>query len=972
MADNSFKDTLNLPCTDFPIRPNSAQDDPVMVARWQREKLYQQSYAQNEGAEKFVLHDGPPYANGHIHIGHAYNKSLKDIITKSQRMLGKHVPVKPGWDCHGLPIELKVTQTHPELHGPQLKKQCRAYAQHWIDTQKEEFRRLGVLMNWEDAYHTMDPEYQAAIVRAFGIFVAAGYIEHKNKTVPWCFSCKTVLAAAEIEYQDRKDPSVYVLFGLQPEAAAQIIRSSESTKKISLVVWTTTPWTLPLNRAVMLKPNARYAILDAGDQYLIVGEALVEKFNAQLNQNYPVVNTMSADFFAGKSVYLPLTTSMLVPVILDESVSLDDGTAAVHCAPGAGPIDYEIGVRNGLAIFSPVGPDGLYTAEVEPEALRGMPITDGQWWVLKQLKELGTLLYKGSITHSYPHCWRCRNGLIFRATKQWFINLEHDKLRDRALSATEIIATVPEKSINRLRSTLENRLEWCLSRQRVWGVGIPALICLNCESAYTSQELANTVADNTAVHGNEWWDLVSVDELFATKPKCKTCHGSSWRKEKDIVDVWFESGVSHYAVLAPDPVLGVPANMYLEGSDQHRAWFQSSLLTSIGIYDKAPMREIVTHGFTVDEKGRKMSKSLGNVVTPEEIMQKIGTDGLRMWAASLNFEGDAVISDTVLSTVQEVFRKVRNTLRFLLSNLYDFDIRVDAVSLEKLSVIDQYALQKLYVLNATIINAYKRYDLTAVFYALGEYCASDLSALYLDVSKDRLYVEAATDHARRSAQTAYWSILDTLTRLIAPIMSFTAEQISDLYQHEKQRSIHLQRFADLSEVYTQLMQPYTQQIDKKSIVKNDIVQPDLLSVENIATMRTALDSHWEGIFELRSRILKAIEEKRAVGEIKHPLEARIKLVVPEISEVHRTFDALEQMLTGHDQSLTQFLKELVIVSQLTVEFVGAPIKELVIEVTHALGTKCPRCWQWDEEPQEHMLCRRCAPIACPSTRSSKL
>ena len=932
MADNSFKDTLNLPRTDFPIRSNAQQDDPVMIARWQREQLYQKSYTSNEGAEKFVLHDGPPYANGHIHIGHAYNKSLKDIVTKSQRMLGKQVPVKPGWDCHGLPIELKVTQAHPELHGSALKKACRAYAQQWIDAQKEEFRRLGVLMNWEDAYHTMDPEYQAAIVRAFGIFVAKGYIEHKNKTVPWCFSCKTVLAAAEIEYQDRKDPSVYVLFKLSQADAQELVPDADK-RHVSFVVWTTTPWTLPLNRAILLKPGARYAVIDAGTQYLIVGEPLVNALKTLVDPNYVVVNTVPAEFFINKVAHHPLIDEQYVPVILDESVSLDDGTACVHCAPGAGPIDYEIGVRNNLEIFSPVGPDGVYTPDVQPEPLRGMPITDGQWWVLKNLKERGVLLHKGSITHSYPHCWRCRNGLIFRATKQWFINLEHKQLRDRALVATGTIATVPEKSINRLRATLENRLEWCLSRQRTWGVGIPALLCLECDAAYTSQELANKVADATAQHGNEWWDDVAVEHLIDGTLTCQRCGGTRWRKEKDIVDVWFESGVSHYAVLAQDPMLGVPAAMYLEGSDQHRAWFQSSLLTSVAIDDQAPMRTIVTHGFTVDDKGRKMSKSLGNVVTPEEIMQKIGTDGLRMWAASLNLEGDAVISDTVLNTVQEVFRKIRNTLRFLLSNLYDFDIRVDAVPLEKLTLIDQYALQKLYILNATVIDAYKRYDLTQVFYALGEYCAADLSALYLDVSKDRLYVEAASGHARRSAQTVYWSILDTLTRLIAPIMSFTAEQVSDLYQHEKQISIHLQQFASLLSI-------------KQKLIKEET------------------DSAWDGLFTLRSKILKAIEEKRAIGEIKHPLEARIQMTVQEGSESYHLLGALEKMLQLTHQTVTQFLKELVIVSQFEVEIIPATqaIQELTIEVTHARGTKCPRCWQWDETPHEHMLCSRCAPI----------
>ncbi|HSW74147.1 MAG TPA: class I tRNA ligase family protein, partial [Candidatus Limnocylindria bacterium] len=503
----SFKDTLNLPQTEFPIHANPKVDDPAMIKRWEEEKLFHASYVQNEGKEKFVLHDGPPYANGNLHLGHAYNKILKDTVTKSQRMQGKHVPVTPGWDCHGLPIEFRVTKEQPGLPPKELTQACRAYAQKWIEVQKEEFKQLGVLMNWDKPYTTMSPRYEADTLRAFGRFVADGYIERKNKTIAWCpsLSCQTALAAAEIEYADRKDPSVYVLFALQKNVVERLVPALKD-HEVNLLVWTTTPWTLPLNRAVLLKPGTVYAVLKVRDQYVVVAQALATKIAAMLGVEPEVVATFNSQDIGSGKAHHPFVEDLLVPLLLDDSVALEDGTASVHCAPGCGPEDYEVGIKNNLEIFSPISPDGKYTKGIEPQELVGMPVADGQIWVIKELAKRGRMLHKASITHSYPHCWRCRQGLIFRATKQWFCDLSKSGLRQRTIQAiSDSIAFVPAASTNRLQATIEGRLEWCLSRQRVWGTPIPAFMCNKCDYTYVTQGLIDNVAQFVEKEGIEYW-----------------------------------------------------------------------------------------------------------------------------------------------------------------------------------------------------------------------------------------------------------------------------------------------------------------------------------------------------------------------------------------------------------------------------------------------------------------------------------
>lgn len=982
MADNqtpevkvSFKDTLNLPRTDFPIRANAKLDDPEMLKRWAHEDLYAKSFVHNSGQTKYILHDGPPYANGHIHIGHAYNKILKDIVTKVQRMFGHHVPVTPGWDCHGLPIEKKVTEQNPGLSPQELKKACREYAAGWIDIQREEFKALGVLMDWNHPYTTMSFDYEAKILQAFGEFVSQGLIERKNKTVPWCPTDQTVLASAEIEYEDRKDPSIYVLFPLVQTTTDAILPQCKG-KEVNLLIWTTTPWTLPLNRAVLLKPSTEYSVLDTAHGYVVVGKGLADKVCALAGiekKEIAHINTDNLVAIAARAQH-PFVPGLTVPIILDQSVLVDDGTACVHSAPGCGPEDYEVGVRNGLEIYSPISPDGKYTERIMPQELVGMKITDGQIWVIKKLTELHRLFFKTTIKHSYPHCWRCHGGLIFRATKQWFCDLSRGGLKQKAIAAVDGITMLPEKSNNRLKATLDGRLEWCLSRQRIWGVPIPSLICAACDYTYITPELVDQVAKRVKEQGIEYWDDATVEQLLPRGFACPECKGTVFTKEQDILDVWFDSGVSHYAVLKDNPALAYPADMYLEGKDQHRGWFQSSLLTSMVLEKTPAMKMIMTHGFTVDEKGRKMSKSLGNVVSPQQMMDKMGTDGLRLWASSIDASGEAVVSDVLVQNVQEVFRKVRNTCRFLLSNLYDYDHALNAIPLHRMRVIDQYAMQQLYKVNNEMLKKYAEHDFTAVFHMLSDYCSSDLSAFYLDIIKDRLYVEKADGLERKSAQTACWYILDTLTRLMAPILSFTAEQLSDHYQKNKSASIHLQSFATLHDVWEQLAAQAGSPVASADLLQAERVHSESLEQTQVMNFIVEREAQWLVLKNIRSAILKAIEQLREQGVIKHSLEASVQLYFDDSMPGHDNVRDLFEQLQESGQTIESFFKEYIIVSQFTIKhntagggdvFGGleqSEYKGLFIRVNKAEGDKCPRCWNWEVSDHEHKLCKRCQKI----------
>jgi isoleucyl-tRNA synthetase len=959
----SYKDTLNLPRTEFPIRAQSNIFDPQILQRWQDEKLHVAAYTHNKGKERFVLYDGPPYANGSIHLGHAYNKILKDIVTKSERMAGKHVPVVPLWDCHGLPIEFKVSsevEASVKENSVALKKACRAYATKWVGVQKEEFRKLGILMEWDSSRTTMDPVYEAQTLRAFGIMVGKGYIARKQKTVPWCMHCQTVLANAEIEYEERKDPSVYVQFPFDA-AIAQKLFPEIGDQKISLLIWTTTPWTLPLNRAVVLKPGAKYHLVEMNDTFVILGKELVAKVAATMQAQAKIIAEFDAEQLIGKKVNHPFIADFQVPVIGDAFVSLEDGTACVHSAPGCGPDDYEIGIKNGLEIYSPLTIDGRYTQDIEPKDLAGMLVTDGQWAVLKKLEEAQNLFFKQSIRHSYPHCWRCHNGLIFRATQQWFCDLSQHNLRDRALQAIAAMQMIPETGKNRLAATVSGRLEWCLSRQRAWGVPIPAISCDDCCQVFLTTEIVEKVACGVEQHGIEYWDDVAITSLIPGGV-CQSCGSSKLRKEADILDVWFDSGVSHFAMLSQGVDVTYPADMYLEGKDQHRGWFQSSLLTSLALDEQPAMKEILTHGFTVDEKGRKMSKSIGNVVSPDDLISKIGLDGLRLWVASNDYDSDPVVSDNLVNNVAEVHRKIRNTCRFLLSNLYDFDIRKDAIAVESMLLIDQYALCQLDQVNQAIVQAYKDRKTTAVFHDLADYCVKELSAFYLDIIKDRLYVEKADGFERRSAQTVCYYIVDTLTKLMAPILSVTAELISDCYQSDKKASIHLQDFENLAwiadRLFLQSKEVYPTVVDTRLVGehKNSVYACSLQE----------FNQAWDAMREIRSLILKSLEDLRAQGVIKHSLDAGVKLyIAPEYKEF-ASIQRLFGMITMQKQNVSLFLQEYCIVSQVTLCNNASTLPQVVpgvfVQALKADGSKCARCWQWefpDYFDGAMQLCRRC-------------
>ena len=773
-----------------------------------------------------------------------------------------------------------------------------------------------------------------------------------------------MLASAEIEYQDRKDPSIYVLFGLEPFAAKNLFPALND-KPIKLIIWTTTPWTLPLNRAVMVRQGASYVVLDTKDQYIVVGKQLANIVTSKLDIEAHVVGEIVSDalVFSKARATHPFIDGLTVPIIHDMSVSLDEGTAFVHCAPGCGPADYDAGVRNNLEVFSPVGPDGKYTTGIVPSELEGMSVADAQGWVITKLVERNALAYKGSITHSYPHCWRCHKGLIFRATKQWFCNLEKNNLREHVLKAIDTIKMLPKGSRNRMYATVEGRLEWCLSRQRVWGVPIPALLCADCDFAYCTPELIEKVAAHVSKQGIECWDTLKPHDLVEKDFACPQCKAVNWKKEQDTLDVWFDSGISHYAVLKNNKELAFPADIYIEAQDQYRGWFQSSLLTSMVIEQVPCMKTILTHGFTVDEKGRKMSKSIGNVIAPAQMIEKLGVDGLRLWVASVDCSGDIVVSDTSMNNAQEVFRKIRNTARFLLSNLYDFDNTRDAVALEDMRALDVYALQQLYEVNRAVVRSYADHDYAAIFHALANYCAVDLSAFYLDIVKDRLYVEKADGLERRSAQTVCWYILDTITRLMAPILSITAEQLSDYYQKDKKESIHLQTFTNVPNPWLILGFEKAEQLQEQT----NALMPPFHLLENVTKTGYMIkqEESWGVAQMARAALLKAIEIKRETGLIKHSLEARVTLYIDPEHETLRLFDDLLKNLKG--QTAEDFLREFLIVSQVEIvadkkDLEATTLSGLYARAETARGTKCPRCWQWEETKNAHGLCNRCAEI----------
>ena len=945
-----YKDTLNLPKTSFPMRANLPQNEPAQVEKWDREGTYFKVLEANRGKTKYLLHDGPPYANGNIHIGHALNKILKDVIVKSKSMRGLYSPYVPGWDCHGLPIELQVEknigrQKKLALGKAEIRRLCKEYAEKYISIQREEFRRLGVLGDWQNPYLTINPKYEAVEVRELGKCIAAGSLYRQKKPVYWCASCVTALAEAEVEYEDHTSASIYVKFAVKDG------KGKLAADNLYFVIWTTTPWTLPANQAIALNPSFKYRIVrtPAGD--LILNQELIEKVMAAAGfgaKDYKILDGAWAGTELEGIVCRHPWIARDVKVILGDFVTQDQGTGAVHIAPGHGMEDYVAGQRYNLEVLAPVDNEGRFTAEAGD--LAGESVFKADASIFKRLNDNHALLKEDKLAHSYPHCWRCKRPVIFRATEQWFVSMEKNDLRRRSLEAIDQVQWIPPWGRERIRGMLESRPDWCISRQRAWGVPIPVFYCNNCKRAMLSQAICEHVASIFEKEGSDAWFIRPAAELAPPGIKCAGCGGTDFSKEEDILDVWFDSGVSHAAVVEADPRLGGRADMYLEGSDQHRGWFHTSLLTSVETRGRAPYASVLTHGFTLDGKGRKMSKSLGNVIAPQEIMKKHGAEIIRLWAAAEDYREDVRISDEILNRLVEAYRKLRNTARFLISNLYDFDPDRDAVALEQLDELDRWVLGRTDALLARCLDAYDQFEFHVVYHALNNFCSVDLSALYLDIVKDRLYCEAPRSSARRSAQTALNRILEVLVHLMAPILSFTAAEI---WQHMPNK-----RGAAEAIFMSRMPAPGAAPLDE------------------------SLSARWEQIFKERSEVLKALEEARSRNIIGHSLDAKVLLhtmngTMPRIGELlqqdeQRAEDILivsqgAVVRDSSDAAVTTAMQRASEAQDVDGRFLyqSQPLN-CMIEVAKASGRKCERCWKYSEDvgrdPAHPTVCARCARV----------
>ncbi|MET0851753.1 MAG: isoleucine--tRNA ligase [Candidatus Rokuibacteriota bacterium] len=943
-----YKDTLNLPKTPFPMKANLAKLEPDTLARWEAMDIYGRIRKVSAGRPLWILHDGPPYANGHIHIGHLLNKVLKDFIVKSRTMLGHDSPYVPGWDCHGLPIEHQVDKelgldtasndVRRAMDPMEKIRRCRAYATRFIDIQREEFKRLGVFGDWQDPYITMKPAYQATIVREFGRFVGRGLVYKGLKPVHWCMHCKTALAQAEVEYEDQRTPSVYVKFPVSRPSPALV--AALGGRRAALVIWTTTPWTLPANLAIAVHPEEIYTALEADGEWLIVARPLAAAAAALDGVRGRVEETplaLSGADLAGTVARHPWIARDSA-VLAADFVSMDTGTGLVHVAPGHGEEDYELGRRAGLAIYNPVDDDGRFVAEVEGFA--GQTVWDANPRIIERLRETGALVASVPLTHTYPHCWRCKNPTLFRATEQWFIALDLDGFRQRALDAIRgAVRWIPEWGEERIYNMVAHRPEWVISRQRVWGVPIVAFYCDGCGGLLLEERLVEHVADiMRAGAGADEWHTRPARDLLPAGTTCPKCGGEAFRKETDILDVWFDSGCSHAAVLETRPHLRWPAEMYLEGSDQHRGWFHSSLLEAIGTRDAAPYRSVLTHGFTVDGEGRKMSKSQGNSVTPEELLPRYGAEVLRLWVAAEDYSEDVRVSDEILNRLADAYRRIRNTCRFLLGTLADFDPDRDRVSFAGMDELDRWALSRLGGLIARVRRGYEEYQFHTVFHSTHNFCAVDLSALYLDIIKDRLYVSAPDDPRRRAAQTVCYEMLTALTRLLAPILSFTTDEVwGHVAGQGKPESVHLTTFPE----------------------------------ERGEWANEQLAAEWDRLLEVRGEVSRALESARKAGLIGKSIDAAVFVAsAPE--------EQWGPLLAGKGESL---LATLFNVSAVRVAPAPAPVAAagvayesadipglaLIVAPASALGWKrCERCWTWSarvgEDAAHPALCERCAPV----------
>ena len=939
---SDWKDTLNLPRTEFPMKANLPASEPETLARWNAMDLYGKLREARADAPKFVLHDGPPYANGSIHIGTALNKILKELVVKSKSMSGYDAPYVVGFDCHGLPIELKVDKElgskKREMSVADFCRACRAYAERFIGTMTEQFQRLGILGTWDQPYLTMDFRYQAAIARTFGRFVEKGLVYKGKKPVHWCIHCRTALAEAEVEYADHVSPSIYVEFPLAPESQGELASRIPDLggRDVSVVIWTTTPWTIPSNLAIAFHPEFDYAAYDVNGRAVIIAEALAPRVAAAAGfaESAPIAR-MKGRQLENIRFRHPLYARDSIAVLADY-VTLDAGTGAVHTAPGHGADDFLTGQKYGLDIYAPVGPGGHFLENVELFA--GQRVFDANAGVEKALKERSRLLHRSNFSHQYPHCWRCHNPVIFLATSQWFIRMDGDPaiagdggspetLRRAALHAIDnSVKWIPSWGRDRIYNMVSSRPDWCISRQRVWGVPIPAVDCTRCGEAITTPALVEKAAKVFETHGADAWYDRPVDEFVPTGLACHTCGNSTFEKEMNILDVWFDSGSSHEAVLSVRPELTWPSDVYLEGSDQHRGWFQSSLLLGLVTRGRPPYREVVTNGFVIDTDGQKMSKSIGNVIAPQDVIKQSGADVLRLWAAMSDYREDIRVSKEILARASEAYRKIRNTLRYLVMNLYDFDSSRDQVPLNALENVDKYILARYSEVAGQVLDAFDDYDFSRIFQGLNAFAAVDLSAFYADVSKDRLYTFAATSSERRSAQTAMYLMADGLARLLAPILSFTTDELWRHLPGGREESVHLARFPDRAAL-GRLNDP-------------------------------ALIARWERLIAIRDQVLGRIEPLRKDKQIGSSLQAKVVL-----SASGTEFE----LLKTHEAQLPM----LFIVSE--VEVREGATDGLEISIDRASGVKCERCWRYvpkvSTDPARPGICERCEDALAETVRS---
>ncbi|HEV2022016.1 MAG TPA: isoleucine--tRNA ligase [Terriglobales bacterium] len=930
-APTDLKATINLPKTGFSMKANLPQNEPTMLARWEEMGIYERIREARRGAPIYLLHDGPPYANGPIHLGTALNKTLKDFVVKSKNMAGFDSPYVPGWDCHGLPIEIKVDEAlgrkKLEMAALDVRRACREYAEKYLDLQRGQFKRLGIFGRFERPYSTMSPDYESVIVATLYDFFEKGYVYRGLRPVYWCIKDKTALAEAEVEYEDHTSPSIWVKYALTSDPGK--IDPALAGKKVNTIIWTTTPWTLPASMAVAFHPKLEYVALEATGQVYVVAGVLA----ARTRETCKLEGVREIARFPGtrleRATFAHPFLERQVLGVLADYVTTDQGTGAVHTAPSHGPDDFYTGAKYKL--------DQTCNVDEAGRLRNGLPDYDGQTvfeanpHIVELLKKRGALLAVEQIAHSYPHCWRCHQPVIFRATEQWFISmeskLEGGTLRERTLEQIKKVKWDPAWGEERLSNMIASRPDWCISRQRVWGVPIAVFYCEGCGEVLHSPEAKRAVVELFAREGADAWFAKQAAGILPAGTKCPKCGGAQFRKEMDIVDVWFESGVSHLAVLGHEPRLPWPAHLYLEGADQYRGWFQSSLLVSIGAKGVPPYLGVATPGWTLDEQGHAMSKSRGNDVDPVDIANRLGGEILRLWVASVDFREDVVGSETLMQRVAEGYRKVRNTFRFILGNLNGFDPARDAVPFAEMEPIDRYLLLRAAEVTARARQWYEEFAFHKVYHQVHDFCIVDLSAFYFDALKDRLYTLAPRSRARRSAQTAIWKIGEALVRLLAPMMSFTADEIWGHLPPVAGRaaSVHLALFP----------------------AEGDLVEGGVSAAE-----REALRADWQILLWVRDQVLQALESARNAKTIGGSLEAQVSLAAPA---------AVHSVLDRHAKELCS----LFIVSQVALEkpISGDGVSSISVQVRRADGRKCERCWNYSTRVGESMkyptVCERC-------------